>query len=84
MRVTVLGVGNRLAVVIPVAILREMRLDEGAPLDVSTSAGVIVMRRPGVARRRPLAQIVAAIRPANYRRRGMERGRDAPAGREHW
>ncbi len=84
MTVTVKKVGGSMAVVIPVGIAREMQLAEGTTLEVSTTAGAIVMRRRGRRPRRPLSRIVAQIRPASYRRRRRELGEDAPVGKQAW
>ena len=84
MTVTVKKVGGSMAVVIPVAIAREMGLADGTHLDVSTTRDSIVMRRKGRRPRRPLARIVAAIKPEHYRRRRRELGGDRPVGKEVW
>ena len=84
MTVTVKRVGGSMAVVIPAAVARDMELAEGTALDVSTTSDAIVLRRSGRRPRRPLAKVVAAIKPASYRRRRLELGQDAPVGKEIW
>jgi antitoxin component of MazEF toxin-antitoxin module len=84
MVVTVKKVGGSVAVVIPKAVAREMALSEGTALDLSTSADTIVMRKRARRPRRSLAQIVAAIKPAHYRKRRRELAGDRPVGREAW
>jgi antitoxin component of MazEF toxin-antitoxin module len=82
--VTVKKVGGSVAVVIPAAIARELALTDGTPLDVTTTADGIVMRRRGLRPRRRIASIVADMRTANYRRRRAELGDEGPVGREPW
>ena len=84
MKLTVRKLARRLAVMIPTAICRELRLAEGTVLEVSTTADAIVLRRHGRRPRRPVAQIVAAMNPANYQRRRRERVQDPPVGKEVW
>jgi antitoxin component of MazEF toxin-antitoxin module len=84
MTVTVKKLGGSVAVVIPAAIARELALTDGTALDVSTTADGIVMRRRGRRPRRRLGSIVAAIKPASYRRRRAELGEDGPVGKELW
>ncbi len=84
MTVMVKRVGGSVAVVIPKAVAREMDLTDGTPLQMSTTADAIVMRRESRRPRRPLKQIVAKLSPASYRRRRRELGDDAPVGREIW
>jgi antitoxin component of MazEF toxin-antitoxin module len=84
MTVIVKKIGGSMAVVIPKSVAGEMRLTEGTPLDVSTSASAIIMRKQGRRPRRPLEQIVARIKPANYRRRAREFAEDRPVGKEPW
>jgi AbrB family looped-hinge helix DNA binding protein len=84
MTVTVKRVGGSVAVVIPAGIARDLGLSEGTALDVTTTADSIVMRLRGRRPRRRLAKIVAAIKPANYRRRRRELGDDPPVGKELW
>lgn len=81
--ITVKKVGGGFAVVIPRAVAREMKLDEGTPLSISTSDDAIVMRRQSRRPRRSVGRIVAQIKPASYRRRGglLEEG---PVGTEVW
>jgi antitoxin component of MazEF toxin-antitoxin module len=62
-----------------------MRLTEGTALSISGTADSIVMRKSGRRRpRRAVAELVAKIKPASYRRRRKELGDDAPVGREVW
>jgi antitoxin component of MazEF toxin-antitoxin module len=82
MTVTVKKVGGSVAVVIPKALARDMDLTEGMPLDISATADAIVMRKQGRRPRRPLAKLLAQIKPASYRRRRRELGDDAPVGKE--
>ena len=84
MTVIVKKIGGSVAVVLPKAIARELKLIEGTPLDVSASDAAIIMRREGRRPRRSLAQIVAQIRPGSYRKRRVELGEDRPVGREIW
>lgn len=85
MTVTVKKVGGSVAVVIPRAVAREMDLTEGTALDVSTASGAIVMRKRHARRpRRPLAEIVAQINPAAYRKRKREMVNGGPVGKEVW
>jgi hypothetical protein len=49
----------------------------------SSTRDSIVMRRKRH-RRRPIAEIVRAIKPANYRKRRAELGIDPPVGKELW
>jgi antitoxin component of MazEF toxin-antitoxin module len=83
MTVSVKRVGGSMAVVIPAAVARDMRLVEGTALDVSAAGDAIVLRRTSRRPRRSLAKIVAGIKPANYRRR-RELGQDPAVGREAW
>jgi AbrB family looped-hinge helix DNA binding protein len=84
MTVTVKKLGGSVAVVIPKAVAREMELTEGTPLEISGDADAIVLRKPRRRRRprRPLARIVAQIKPASYRRRSAELSADRSVGRE--
>jgi antitoxin component of MazEF toxin-antitoxin module len=86
--VTVRKVGGSAAVVIPPAVAREMDLAVGTSLDISTAGGQIVMRKRGRRPRRPLAQlvaqVVAQVRPAAYRKRAREAAERGPVGREVW
>lgn len=84
MTVTVKRVGGSMAVVIPAAVARDMELAEGTALDVTTTPDSIVLRRSGRRSRRPLARVVASIKPGSYRRRRIELGQDGPVGRELW
>jgi antitoxin component of MazEF toxin-antitoxin module len=85
MTVMVRKIGGSVAVVIPKAMAKEMKLTEGTPLSLSGSADSIVLRKAvGRRPRRPIKQIVAKIKPASYRRRREELGDDASVGRERW
>jgi antitoxin component of MazEF toxin-antitoxin module len=84
MTVMVKQLGGSVAVVIPKAVAREMRLTDGTPLDISTSAGAIIMRKPGRRARRPLSSIIDQIDPAAYKRRKKEMAEKYPVGREIW
>ena len=84
MTVIVKRVGGSVAVLIPKAVAREMGLTNGTPLDITTSADAIVMRKRGHRPRRPLDRIVNQMKSANYRRRRRELGDDAPVGKELW
>ncbi len=62
-----------------------MDLAAGTSLDVSTANGAIVLRARFARReRRPIAKIVAQIKPAAYRRHNRELGEDGPVGKELW
>ena len=86
MVVMVKKVGGSMAVVIPRAIARELELSEGTALDVSTTAQSLVMRKRTRRPRRRLAEIVAGIKPAAYRRRTRALNDDGggAVGREAW
>ena len=86
MTVTIKKIGGSMAVVIPNAVAREMELTEGTPMEITSNGQDIVMRRQrGKHRqRRPLAKILAQIKPAAYRRRQRELGGDPPVGKEIW
>ena len=84
MTVTVKKIGGSVAVVIPKALARDMDLTEGTALDVSTTAGAIVMRKRARRPRRPLGKLVAQIKPSAYAKRRRELGDDAPVGKEVW
>ncbi len=84
MTVTVKRIGGSVAVLIPAALARGMDLTEGTPLEISGTADSIVMRKVGRRPRRSLKQIVAAIKPASYRRGHDELGDDTPVGKERW
>jgi antitoxin component of MazEF toxin-antitoxin module len=84
MTVTVKKIGGSVAVVIPKALAREMKLSEGTTLEISGNDNTIVMRRRAKRARRPLRQIVAEIKPASYKRRRPEFSGDLPVGREVW
>lgn len=84
MTVIVKKIGGSVAVVIPRGMAREMQLTEGTPLEISAGASGILMRKAGRRPRRPLAQIVAGIKPASYRRRNRELSEPGPVGAEVW
>ena len=83
MTVTVKKVGGSMAVVIPAAVAREMGLAEGTALELVVTDDSLLMRRRGRRPRRPLADVVARIKPASYRRRHLELG-GGPVGKEPW
>ena len=76
--------GGSVAIVIPKAVATEMRLVEGSPLELTTTSQGILLRKQGRRARRPLARIVAQMKPAAYRRRRRELGDDPPVGKESW
>ena len=84
MTVTVKKVGGSMAVVIPAAVAREMGLAEGTALELVFTDDSLLMRRRGRRPRRPLADVVARIKPANYRRRHLELGGGPSVGKEPW
>jgi antitoxin component of MazEF toxin-antitoxin module len=87
MTVVVKKIGGSVAVVIPKSVAREMELTEGTALELSadSAAAAIIMRKRGRRPRRPLAQIVAQIKPASYRRHNRELlSQDRPVGKELW
>ena len=84
MTITIKRIGGSMAVVIPKALAREMELTDGESLDITTSAGVLVMKKRGRRPRRSLAQIVAQIRSGSYGRRGRELSDAGPVGKEIW
>jgi antitoxin component of MazEF toxin-antitoxin module len=84
MTVIVKKLGGSVAVVIPMAVAREMKLTEGTPLDMSTTPGGIVLRKQGRRPRRPIGALVAQIKPGSYRRRSRELSEDRPVGQEIW
>jgi len=71
-------------VVIPKSLAEEVDLTEGTPVEISAGAGGIVLRKKGRRPRRPLADIVAQIKPGDYRRHSREMSADRPVGREIW
>ena len=83
MTVIVKKLGGSVAVVIPNAIAREMKLTEGTPLDLRAGAAGIVLEKKGRRPRRALKKIVAQIKPAHYRRHSSVLA-DRPVGREIW
>ncbi len=87
MTVIVKKLGGSVAVVIPRTLAREMALSEGTTLEISSSDDAIVMRKRTSRRqrpRRPIAEIVAQIKPASYRRHTREQTERGPVGREVW
>ena len=82
MTVTVKRIGGSLAVVIPRAIAAESRLEEGTSLDVSSTSGGILFRRPGRRQRRRISDLAKRLDPASYARRNGELLADPPVGRE--
>jgi len=84
MTVIVKKIGGSVAVVIRKAVARDLGLIEGTPLEVSTSAAGILMRKRGRRPRRPLSQLVSQINPSSYRRRSREMAEDGPVGKELW
>jgi len=84
MTVTVKKIGGSMAVVIPKTMANELELAEGTKLEISSSHAAIVLRRQGRRPRRPLAQIVAQIKPSTYRRHNRELLQDGPVGKEIW
>ena len=77
-------IGGSVAIVIPKAIAREMKLADGTSLEISGSGTAIVMRKQGRRPRRRLSEIVSKIKPAGYRRRAIEFSKDQPLGKELW
>jgi antitoxin component of MazEF toxin-antitoxin module len=84
MTVTVKKIGGSMAVVIPKAVARDMGLVEGSSLDLSPNPEGLLLRKRCRRPRRPLAEIVAAIDPAAYRRVAREFANDGPVGKEVW
>jgi antitoxin component of MazEF toxin-antitoxin module len=84
MTVLVKKIGGSMAVVIPKGIANEMEISEGTSLEISASAGSIVMRKRGSRPRRPLSEIVAQIDPAAYRKLRREFPDHGPVGKEYW
>ena len=84
MTVNVKKIGGSMAVLIPKAVARELELAEGTRLDITSTDQQIVLRKPRDARRarRPLAKLVAQMKPAAYRRRNRELDSDGPVGKE--
>jgi antitoxin component of MazEF toxin-antitoxin module len=83
MTVKVKKLGGSMAVIIPKAVASELELAEGTVLDISASNASIVLRRQGRRPRRPIAQIVAQIKPGSYRRH-RDLANDPPVGKEIW
>ena len=85
MTVLVKKLGGSVAVVIPKAVAREMELAEGTPLEIIASGGAIVMRkRRGNRPRRPIGEIVRAMKASSYKRRNREMAERGPVGRKIW
>ena len=86
MTVTVKKIGGSMAVVIPKMVAREMELTEGTSVELTSKGDTLVLRKRRRDRRgrRPLAKIVAQMKPASYRRRKAEFAGDTPVGREVW
>jgi antitoxin component of MazEF toxin-antitoxin module len=84
MTVIVKKLGGSVAVVIPMALARQMGLSDGTPLDISTNNDAIIMRKAGRRPRRPRSKIVGQIDSASYRRHNREFAKDAPVGKEFW
>ena len=84
MTITIKRIGGSMAVVIPKALAREMELTDGESLDITTSGGVLVMKKRGRRPRRSVAQIVAQIKSGSYGRRGRELSDTGPVGKEIW
>ena len=77
--------GGSVGVLIPKTVAREMSLSEGTTLELTNSADHLVMRKRSRRRaRRPIADIVAQINPAAYRRHTRELAADPPRGKELW
>jgi antitoxin component of MazEF toxin-antitoxin module len=84
MTVTIKKIGGSVAVVIPMAMARELALTAGTPLEITSSDGGIVPRKRRGRPRRPLSEIVAQIKPGSYDLRRQEFSRDKPVGKEIW
>jgi antitoxin component of MazEF toxin-antitoxin module len=83
MTITIKRIGGSMAVVIPKSLAQEMHLTDGQTLDITTSAGALVMKKNGRRPRRSLASIVSKIKPDTYRRRSRQTF-DRPVGKEIW
>lgn len=70
--------GNSIGVRLPAHILKEVRLTENQPVEVSAKKGAVVIR-PLKGRRQTLAKLLTGITPAN-RHDAEDFGR--PVGRE--
>lgn len=84
MTVTLKKVGGSVAVLIPKLVAKELGLAEGTALELSTTADTLVMRKRSRRPRRPIAEIAARMRRADYRKRSREFAQDVPVGREVW
>jgi antitoxin component of MazEF toxin-antitoxin module len=84
MTVIVKKLVGSVAIVIPKAVAREMKLIEGTPLEMRAEGAGIVLEKKGRRPRRPLGEIVAQIKPAGYRRHNRKLLDVRPVGREIW
>ncbi|HSU67034.1 MAG TPA: AbrB/MazE/SpoVT family DNA-binding domain-containing protein [Tepidisphaeraceae bacterium] len=84
MTVLVRKLGGSVAVVIPNAIAKEIGLKEGTPLDVTTEDATLLLRVRGRRPRRPIAKLVARIKPEHYKRHNRDLLEDKPVGKELW
>jgi antitoxin component of MazEF toxin-antitoxin module len=84
MTVTIKKINGSIAVLIPSALAREMKLTEGTSLEISGSASSIVMRRKDRASKRSLRSITAKMKASSYRSRSRDWSADATVGREIW
>ena len=84
MTVIVKRIGGSVAIVIPKAIARDMKLTDGTALEISGNGVALVMRKHRRRPRRRLSAIVSQINPAGYRRRASEFSNDQPVGKELW
>jgi len=84
MTILVKKIGGSVAVVIPKAMARAMRLADGTPLELAQNAGVMTLRPSAARPRRSLRNIVKQINPASYQRHHRELGETMPVGKEIW
>lgn len=88
MTVTVKKIGGSVGILIPKSMAQEMRLAAGTELTLSAAGDAIVVRksqrRQARRTRRPIAELVARIKPSSYRRRKAELADGGPLGRELW
>jgi antitoxin component of MazEF toxin-antitoxin module len=82
MTITIKRVGGSMVVVIPKSLATAMELTEGASLDITTSAGALIMKQHGRRPRRSVAKIVAQINSGSYRRRSRDLADAGPTGKE--
>ena len=81
---TVTKIGGSLAIVIPEALARELKLKEGTSVDLRTNqAGINLRKRVGPLRR-VLKDVVADIEPAAYARHTRGLSSDRAVGNEIW